>query len=75
MTLTLILKKGLYPKDIYVKYESSITYHSKAVANVKVFADKQTDSKQMNKRTGQKLHAPDLSMRRHNKINEQSMDS
>ena len=28
---------------MYVKYESSITNHSKAMANVKVFADKQTD--------------------------------
>ena len=26
-----------------MKYESSITYHSKAMANVKVFADKHTD--------------------------------
>ena len=45
MTLTLVLKKGLYPQGIYiyVKYESFITYHSKVMANVKVFADKQTD--------------------------------
>ena len=28
-------------RDIYVKYESSITYHSKAMANVKDFVDKQ----------------------------------
>ena len=26
-----------------MKYESFITYHSKAMVNVKVFADKQTD--------------------------------
>ena len=26
-----------------MKYESSITYHSKAMANVKVFVDKRTD--------------------------------
>ena len=26
-----------------MKYESSITYHSKTMANVQVFADKQTD--------------------------------
>ena len=28
---------------MYVKYESSITYHSKAMANIKVFADKEMD--------------------------------
>ena len=43
-----------------MKYESSITYHSKAMATVKVFADKQTD-RQTDKRTGQKLYA-NLSM-------------
>ena len=43
----------------YVKY-SSITCHSKAMANVKVFVDKQTD-----RHTGQKLYAPDLSMQGH----------
>ena len=31
------------PRNINVKYEGSITYHSKAMANVEVFADKQTD--------------------------------
>ena len=61
MTFTLVLKKEFYLKKyICVKCESSITYHSKATANVKVFADKQTD-----KRTGQKLYALDLSMRVH----------
>jgi hypothetical protein len=39
-----------------MKYESPITCHSKDMANVKVFADR---------RTGQKLYAPDLSMRGH----------
>ena len=45
MTLTLVLKKGQEksPRNIHVKYERSITYHSNAMANVKVFADKQTD--------------------------------
>ena len=43
-----------------MEYESCITYHSKAMANVKVFADKQKD-----KRTGQKLYAPDLLMHGH----------
>ena len=39
-------KKGFYPKAyilICVKYESCITYHSKPMANVKDFVDKQTD--------------------------------
>ena len=38
------------------------------MANVKVFANKQTDRRmegQTDKRTGQKLYGPDLSMRRH----------
>ena len=44
MTVTLVLQKGFTPKNIYVKYESSITYHSKAIASVKkVFVDKQMD--------------------------------
>jgi hypothetical protein len=43
-----------------MKYESPITYHSKDMANVKVFADRQT---------GQKLFAPNLSIRGHKKIN------
>jgi hypothetical protein len=34
-------------------YEIPITYHSKDMANVTVFADRQT-----NRRTGQKLYAP-----------------
>jgi hypothetical protein len=36
------------------------------MANVKVFADRQTD-KQTDRRTGQKLYAPDLSIRGHKK--------
>ena len=37
-------KERVLPQGIYMcKCESSITYHSKATANVKVFADKQTD--------------------------------
>jgi hypothetical protein len=34
------------------------------MANVKVFADRQTD-RQTDRRTGQKLYAPDLSIRGH----------
>jgi hypothetical protein len=45
-----------------MEYESSITYHSKDMANVKVFADRQT-----NRWIGQKLYAPDLSIRGHKK--------
>ena len=48
MTLILVLKKWFTPRNIYVKYESSIAYHSKAMANVEVFADKQT---QMDRQT------------------------
>ena len=40
MTLTLVLKKGFNARFIYVKYENSINDHSKAMANVKVFAEK-----------------------------------
>ena len=40
-----------------MKYEISITYHSKPDADVKVFVDKQTD-----RQTGQKLYAPNLMM-------------
>ena len=43
-----------------VKYEGPNSYQSKDMANVKVFAGKQTD-----KWTGQKLYAPDLSMQGH----------
>ena len=50
MTLTLVLLKEFYPMKIYVKYESSITYHS-ARANVEVFV-----IKRMDKQTGQKLY-------------------
>ena len=32
---------------VYVKHESSIIYHSKAMANVKVFADKQTNEQNL----------------------------
>jgi hypothetical protein len=43
-----------------MKYESPITYHSKDMVNVKVFADKLTD-----RQTGQKLYAPNLSLQGH----------
>jgi hypothetical protein len=46
-----------------MKYESPITYHSKNIANVKVFADRQTNIKT----DRPKLYAPDLSILGHNK--------
>ena len=49
-----------------MKYESSITYHLKAMANDKVFADKQTE-RQTDKWTGKKLYAPNLLMWGHKK--------
>jgi hypothetical protein len=45
-----------------MKYESPVTYHSKDMANVKIFADRQT---------GQKLYAPNLSIRGHKNISYQ----
>ena len=50
-----------------MKYDSSITYHSKAMANVNVFADKQMDrwTKLMDRR---KTISPDLSMQGLKKI-------
>ena len=50
-------KERVLPEGIYVKYGSSITYHSKALANVKGFVAKQ----KYNRGDG-KLYAPDLSM-------------
>ena len=48
MMLTLvIIEERVLPHE-YVKYDSSITYYSKGKANVKVFADKQTDRRAKN---------------------------
>jgi hypothetical protein len=44
-------------------YEIPITYHSKDMANVKVFADRQTK-----RRTGQKLYALNRLIRGHKKM-------
>ena len=55
--MTLTLKKGFYHKEYICEYESCITIHSKAMANVKVLANKQTD-RQTDKQTGKKLYAP-----------------
>jgi hypothetical protein len=40
--------KGLVIRNTYIKYESPINYHSKDMANVKVFADRQTDEQAKN---------------------------
>ena len=50
-----------------MKYESSITYHSKAMANVKVFCGQ--TNRQTDKQTGQKLYVPDLTMWGHKNQN------
>ena len=66
-TLTLLLKKGFYTKEykceIWKLYH--LPYHSKAMTNEKVFADKQTDKLTDGQRTGQKLYTPDLQTRGH----------
>ena len=46
-----------------MNYESPITCHSKVMANIKVFADKQTDTQ-----TGHKQYSPNLSMQGHKKV-------
>ena len=56
--MTLNKQKGLVTRYTHIKYEGPKSYQSKDMANVKVFADEQT-----NKRKGKKLYAPDLSMR------------
>jgi hypothetical protein len=43
-----------------MKSKSPITYHSKDMTNVKVFEDRE-----INRRTCQKLYAPDLSIQGH----------
>jgi hypothetical protein len=49
-----------------MKHQSFITHHSKDMANVKVSADR---------RTGQKLYAPDLSIRGHKNLGEKNLSS
>jgi hypothetical protein len=46
-----------------MKYERPITYHPKDMANVKVSADR---------RTGQKLYAPEFSIKGHKKLKSQN---
>ena len=62
MTLNL-QQKGLVTRFTHVKYEGRKSYQLKDMANVKVFADKQTD-----KQMGQQLYALDLSMQRHKNL-------
>ena len=40
MDFTFVQQKGLTKGNTHVKYESCITYHSKLMANVKVFSEK-----------------------------------
>ena len=47
MLTLVIIEERVLPHE-YVKYDSSITYYSKGKANVKVFADKQTDRRAKN---------------------------
>jgi hypothetical protein len=52
-------------------YEIPITYHSKDMANVKVFACRQTNrqnNRQTNRRTDHIRYVPDLSIRGHKKL-------
>ena len=52
MTLILVPKEGLTTRNNCLKYESSITYHSKVTANVKVLCrrpDKQTNQTERGK--------------------------
>ena len=64
MTLTDDIDLGTKEKVLHVKYKSSVTYHSKVMANVKVFfcrhIEKQT-YREAGKWAGQKLCVPDLS--------------
>ena len=66
-------KERVLLKGLYMIYESSITYHSKAIANVRVFTDKQNG--QMDKRISQKLYAPDLSMLGHKKYSNKKVNT
>ena len=46
--MTLFQRKGLSARNTHVKYESFITNHSKVMANVKLYADKWTNSQGKN---------------------------
>ena len=50
------------PQGIYLEYESFITYHLKAMDNVRVCVHKQRLRQTDDKQTGQKVYAPDLLM-------------
>ena len=51
-----------------MKYENSYTYHSKAMANAKVFADKQTDKRTDAETKRPKTICTDLSMLVHKSV-------
>ena len=58
MILSLVSKKSSYHKEYTLKYESSISYHSKGMANVNFF---ETDRKK-DRQAGQLLYATGLSI-------------
>ena len=64
MTLNLVPTERSCHKVYHVKYEGPDSYQSKDMANVKDFADQQTD-RPTDKWTGQKLSVPDLLIRGH----------
>ena len=51
---------------MHAKYEVSISYGSKVIANVKV--DNRQTNRQTDRQTGQKQYAPDHSIRGHKKL-------
>ena len=59
-------QKGLVIRYTHVKYEGHNSCQSKDMANVKVFAGKQTHNR-TDKQMGQKLYAPNLLMQGHKK--------
>ena len=62
MDLTLIFQKCLTTRNTHVKYDSFITYHSKVMANVVLFAHRRTKSlkdKQTNGHTDKQTNRED----------------
>ena len=70
MTMTWYRRKGLATRNRHVEYESSITYFSKVISNVKVFS-RQTNrltDRQDRQKDGQELYLPDISMQGNKKL-------
>jgi hypothetical protein len=51
-------QKGLAARKAHTKYGSLITYHSKYMAIVKVFADRQTNKTYKDRQTDGQMHRP-----------------